>query len=228
MSPRHERRPPRVATHFPSLAARQPNANVYMFVEDVKLGIMPLKAIRGSETFSVEMSGRDDHVESATSMLRSLARHECYRLEDLVSETVRSIALRLSWRGSAVHEIISVNEPIQGYVLHAFTTERLVRCFGLYIQLIPKSDRNLWKRRYVVLRDRDVWEVRVPDSLGGAYGYHAILKQLARFDDLHPQFWREELAKGDMPRYFDLQRYVRETEIYYASYRQMGLGSTRP
>lgn len=215
---RHKSHTPQVATYFPSLhQGGYVDANVHMFTEDVRLAVMPIggKSSEVSE-FAVEIQGSSQQIDYATALLKSLAQYEGYGLEELLSNAVEGVASRLAWRGLAVYEIIRDEENDNAYLLHNFTSERLFHVFGRYVQVIPKADRDLWGKTYVVIPEKDIWEVSIPKPLGGHRGYRTILRGLARFQHLGPPFWRNDLSKLNQPAHFDFQRYVREADIFYS------------
>ena len=100
--------------------------------------------------------------------------------------------------------------------MHSFTSQRLFHAFGRYIQIIPKADRDLWGKSYVIVPEEDIWDVAMPEVLGGYRGYRAILRRLARFQLLGPLFFQTELTRQGWPAHYDFQRHVREAEFFEA------------
>ena len=218
--PYEELKTPRVAKHFPSLTEDDNiSTNIYMFVEDVQLAIMPIGGeSRLSPNFTVEIQANPDHKTLAVTLLGSLNRDEyaMHSLEKLLSTSVEEIARELSWNGCSVYEIVRDEDNDGGYLLHYFTPRRLLRVFGRYIQIVPKADRSLWKKAYFIIPKTDVWEIAMPKELGGCRGFRAMIKNLSRFQHLTPSFLINNLSRQEWPAHYDSQRYVRETEFFEA------------
>ena len=212
---------PRVATHFPSLSRKSDlNPNVHMFMQDVQLSIMPIRGkSRLAPDFSVEMQSRTDHKTRVRAILKSLTsidEHSKPSLEELLSTLVEELARNLVWNGRTVHEIIRDAENDEAYLLHSFTFRRLLHIFGWYIQIIPRADRKLWNKARVIIPKQDIWDIAMPKELGGCRGYRKILKKLARFQNITPSFFTEELRKQGFPEYYTPERYVQETKFFVA------------
>lgn len=204
---------PRVAKRFASLSDGDPNAEVVMFVEDVQLGIMPID--NAASGFSVQLDGRPEQVQGAVAILESLCpgEYEGMSLKELVSTVVVHVAESLAWDGRAVYEIDRIGR--QGYgLLPEFTSRRLFRAFGQYIQVVPRADRVMWKRAFFRIAARDVWDVRMPRELGGARGYRTMLNRLGQFGHLSPSFLLRKSKDGSWPKHYDFLRYVGETEFF--------------
>ena len=206
---------PRVARYFPSLTeeTNHRNTNVYMFVEDVWLAVMPIRGeSRLAPNFSVEIRGNPDHETRAIAILKSLSSRDGdsgSSFERLLSASVGDLAHKLAASGRAVHEIIRDKDNGEAYQLYGFTSGRLFRAFGRYIQMIPKADRKLWNKARVIIPKQDIWDIAMPKGLGGCRGHRAILKKLARFQHFSPSFFRKELSERGFPAYYDDQRYRR-------------------
>ena len=213
---------PRVATHFPSSLREEanPNTNVYMLVEDVQLAVMPIGGeSRRSPNFSVEIQSSSEHKTRAIAILKSLISRNGYSrhsLEELLSASVAELARKLAWHGRAIHEIIRDVENGEACLLHGFTPRRLFRAFGRYIQIIPKDDRRLWNKAYVIIPKKDIWDIAMPKVLGGCRSYCAMLRKLARFSPLGPSFLTDESSEQEWPAHYAPQRYVQETKFFEA------------
>ncbi len=207
-----------VATHFPSLREEGVrSSNVRMFTDDIQLSVMPIGGKPHKATgFTVEAKGGVEHVNRAIVILKSLTRHDRHGWAELLSDAVEVIARQLAWHGRAVHEIVRNEEDKEACRLHSFTSRRLFHAFGRYIQIIPKADRDLWEKSYVIVPEKDIWDVTMPKVLGGYRGYRAILWWLARFRHLGPLFFQDELSRQAWPAHYDFQRYVRETKFFEA------------
>jgi len=215
----------RFAAHFPSLrTARDLNLGVHMFIQDVHLGIIPIGAGRGGRSnYSVNISGGSNEQKRVVTLLECLARRDRHSLEDLFSDALEAIVLRLAWHGRAAYEIVHDKGDASAYLLHDFTPQRLFGVFGYLLQIIPKQDRDLWGKTFTLAPSRDIWLISLPKLLGGSRGYRATLKKLGKFDTLGPRFWRNDLERSSVGTHFEFVKYVRESEIYtFRSTRRWG------
>lgn len=205
---------PTVATHFPSLS-RGPdiNQNVHMFTQDVQLAVTPIGGrTEKHKEFAVTCEGSDEEKEKAEQLIREIARYDRHGFTEVVCDAVDEIARHLSWEGCAVFELIRGDDG----ELHicGFTSKNLWRLPGYYLQVIPRGDWSLWKKKLIIVPSRRIWYLEMPPALGCRRGYKAILRQLKRFERLGPKFWREDLERGAPSSEFDFQRYTLDSDIY--------------
>ena len=213
----HGKRKPKFVSHFPSLSRyRDIDPTSHMFTEDVHLAVMPVggRTEKCSE-FSVQFEGPEPEQERAIALCGSLGQYERHYPVALVCDTVHEIAMHLAWQGRAVHEIIPDSDEPRKYYLQSFTTKRLFRVPGYYVQIIPLKDYKLVKQWVIMARSKDIWDVSVPTILGGAWGYRWTLSRLRRFNHLGPKFWRSDLERQVQTKRFNFQEYVMNAEAYY-------------
>lgn len=214
---RQRRIKPTVATHFPSLSGRfDRNPNVHMFTEDISLAVMPIGGRTDKhKDFSISFNGSNsDECERAKRLIGTISRYDKHDEKAMVCDAVEEIARHLAWEGCAVHEIIC--EEDSEIDLHGFTSKRLVKLPGYFLQLIPRQDWDLWKKKFVIIPAKAIWYVEMPVGLGGRAGYRRILSRLKKFEHIGPKFWRKQLESGDPKINFDFQEYVRNSAIYYS------------
>lgn len=213
---------PRVVSRFPSLRENaNPNPKLYMFIEDLRVGIMPISGgLRRAPGLSVALRGSSEHKTRATRMLESLAStyaESRNSTEELLSDSLADLAYKLAGGGRTVHEIIRDKTTGTACQLYNFTCQRLYRMRGKYIQLIPKADRRVWNRTnkaYVIVPSEDIWDLSMPQELGGIRGYRKILKKLDRFPYPAPSFLADEVSEQQSNVYYDLESYVREVQLF--------------
>ena len=206
---------PTVATHFPSLS-RDPvtNATIHMFIQDVQSAVMPIGGIAEEhKDFAVNLVGGTEDRERAKGLIGEIGRHDRYDVAEMVCDAVNEIAQHLAWEGCAPYEIIRSDDGL--HHIWGFTSKRLWKLPGFFLQVIPRGDWDLWMKKVVVVPASRVWYLEIPSPLGGREGYRRILKRLRRFEHLGPAFWRGDLEHGIQSGDFDFQRYVRNSEIYY-------------
>jgi hypothetical protein len=215
MSKRRNRQErPTVATHFPSLSrGNDINQNVHMFTQDVQLALMPIGGrTEKHKEFRVTLEGSQGEREKAEQLIGEIAEYDGHDLAGMVCDAVEEVARNLSWKGCAVFEIIRDDDSQH---IWGFTSKGLWKLPGYFLQIIPRGDWDLWKKKYVVVPASKIWYLEIPPSLGGRKGYKNILRRLRRFERIGPEFWRKDLERGIQSTGFDLQRYMRNGEIYY-------------
>ena len=215
-------RTPRVVSHFPSIRENaKPNPKLSMFVQDLRSGIMPISGgLRRAPNFAIALRACSAHKTRAIKMLESLdstyadSRNST---EELLSDSLADLANKLAAGGRTVHEIIRDKRTGAACQLYNFTCRRLFRMPRKYIQVIPKADRGMWNktnRTYVIVPVEDIWDISMPQVLGGLRGYRKILKKLARFPYPAPSFLVDEVSEQRRNVYYDLERYVREVQLF--------------
>lgn len=101
---------PRAVSHFPSLSNMDDiNPTIHTFMEDVYIEVMPLSGRFRQRDHFVELRGNPEDKSRAIAILQSLIRSGAYGssdLRNLLSDSVRNIAINLAWHGRVVYEII--------------------------------------------------------------------------------------------------------------------------
>jgi len=205
---------PSMASHFPSLSnGPDIDPDAHMFTRDIPLAIMPIGGrTEKQENFTVEFIGEESDCEKAKSIIGELGEFDKYDFTATVCDAVDYIARHLSWEGQAFYEIIKDNEQIY---IHGFTSKNLLKIIIWYLQIIPPGDWDLWKRKFVFINKKRIWNVKIPRELGGTSGYKRILKRLRKYNHLGPSFYRQDLERGLGTKNYDFPKYVRNCEIYF-------------
>ena len=202
------------ATHFPSLSrALDINQNVYMFTQDVPLGVMPIGGrTQEDKHFSVTLEGDNSACERALRLLVEIGRHDRRDPKKIVCAAVHEIAQNLSWSGCAVFEI--VKDDAGDPHMFAFTSNRLFRIASYFLQIIPRGDWDFWKKKFVLVPANRIWCVVIPPELGGKTGFKGVLRRLRRANYLGPKFWRKDLELGIQSKTFNFESHLRSNEVY--------------
>ena len=201
---------PRSVRAFPmhSRGEREIMASAMAFRHHITTGIMPSVGMGDVPSgFSAKIAG--DEGARAVPLVSSVSEWSRYDDSESICGAVTGIAQSLAAQGRIVHEIL----PEMGgdsYCLRRFTTQRLVRVPGRYVQFVPREDRR-WENSpaVVFLRSRDVWEISMPPELGGARGHARLLRQLGRREPAGPKFFMRGLEKQKPPKHFDHGEYMR-------------------
>ncbi|OGA53221.1 MAG: hypothetical protein A3F74_07055 [Betaproteobacteria bacterium RIFCSPLOWO2_12_FULL_62_58] len=185
-----------------------------MFTEDVHLGLMPIGGrTEKHKEFAVSLQGSEDECEKTRGLIGEIGRYDTHDLAEMVCDAVEEMARHLAWEGCAVYEIVLDDDGAPH--VWSFTSKGLWRLPRWFLQVIPRGDWDLWKRKWTVVPASRIWYVDMPSILGGRTGYRRVLKRLGRFEPLGPQFWRKDLERGQQSKNFDFQGYVRQSEIYF-------------
>lgn len=215
---------PRIAKSLSNLTEKvNCNPNLSMFLEDIQLGIMPI----GGESdwapdFAVDIQVGPNDEPRVLEILESLPRRYQYggyswrNLEELLSDAVEKFALELVWAGCSVHKIFWDEKGEGVYRLQNFTYEWLFRAFGKCIWIIPKAVRHLYDKAYSVVPMKDIWDIVMPKELGGYRDYRGMLRNLARFPDVAPSFFVDQLSRQEWPANFDPQLHEPERALFVA------------
>lgn len=191
-----------------------------MFVQDVHIAVMPLGGrFSSSRDYSVEIQGGPEQQFQAIVILKSLTSDNLNGRPDpkeLLSDSVNHIAHYLASCGRSVYEIIRAKENDEAWRLYSFTDKRLPCVFGWYIQRVPKRDKHWLKQSYVRIPKEDIWEIEMPEALGGYRGYRKIIKKLIRYTQIVPSFLIDEMSNQKFPAYFNINNYRMEKELFIA------------
>jgi hypothetical protein len=213
--PHHPQAEPTVARYFQSLGRDrfENNLSVHMFTEDVHLAVMPIGGRSQKQNkFSVTLDGSKEGCEFTEKIIRNIAQYDRHGIEKIVCDAVDEIAKHLSWEGCAVYELLPCEDDVP--YPHSFTSKNLIKLGPWFLQIIPKGDWALWKKKWVLIPGTKIWRIEMPPTLGGEKGYLNILNELKRFDSLGPEFWQNNLGNSKKTKDFDFQRYIRSVEIY--------------
>lgn len=178
------------------------------------MAVMPIGGrTEKHKDFAVSVVGNAGDQEKAQQLIGEIGRYDRHDMAGMVCDAIDEIARHLAWEGCAAYELIRGADGLQH--IWGFTSERLWKLPGFFLQSVPRGDWDLWKKKVVVIPASRVWYLEIPSALGGRKGYGSVLRRLRRFEHLGPDFWRKDLKHGVQSRDFDIQRYARNSEIYY-------------
>jgi hypothetical protein len=203
--------------------ARQSGSHYwYMFVEDVRLHIMPVGGHSSAHgNFAVELL--PDTQELRRTLGRVFLGRDRYRfsswdpfpsaITQTISDFISDTASILVSRGVAHFEIVRESLPQrQPRTAAAKSPERsdneiffcpaiipgtVVRIPGFYVQRVP---RNEWARtgmKAVLLPARTVWTLRIPLELGGPRRHIKLLDTLVKSSQPLPNFVIQSMMHGE-------------------------------
>ena len=100
--------------------------------------------------------------------------------------------------------------------MSAFTTKRLFRLPGFFLQIQPKEERRFAGKSLFLARSRVVWIVSMPKALGGTSGYSRMCRRLSRFSLAGPRWAPEAITKEAETVRYDFAEHRRRRELYWA------------
>lgn len=211
---------PRFAYFFPSERGMDNeyyrNTNIHMFTEDLSLAIMPIggRSIN-NQNFEAHIQGDLKSIYSVREMLKSISsRRHYHRDQDLICSAVTEIVKHMALDGFENYEILTDGDL---YKLHPFTKKHTYFFFGLIFQAIPKADRETFKRSYSIGLNRHIWNISMPEQLGGKSGYCKLLKKISKFSDTGPEFFTRSLMRGEGLKNYDAKSYDKSKKAYFWS-----------
>ena len=187
--------------------------NIMVFCQQAVTGIVPIGMERVSPDFSAKIVGSGNERARVISIMSSVSQWSRGDDSEVICGAVTQIAEFLAAEGRLLHEI-QLEIGGDWHRLCGFTSQRLFRVPGWYIQLVPREDRHCEDSPPVVfLRSHDVWEISMPPELGGALGHAYFLRQLGRHEPTGPKFFQRGLEKQNLPKYFNLSEYTRAEQV---------------
>ena len=207
---------PKFVNHFPSLSGSYSNsAYVSMFRQDISLAVMPIGGKSENDNFAVTIEGTASDCERAKQLLGEIKSHYTNEIEGLVCSAVEEVVLCLIWDGCAVFEIFNDENNIKH--VQRIPAKCLRRLFGFYIQSIPRNDRQNWQKGQVAVPANRVWNLEMPENLGGKRGFITALRRLKKFERPGPEFWLQNLILEGKISNINFRQYVRHAHIYRRS-----------
>lgn len=204
-----------MATHFPSLSqADDISSEAYMFIQDIQLAIMPIGGRSKQKKFSIKFKGKSPESDKAKKLIRQLAQFESYDDTEMLCDVVDNIVKNLVWDGQAYYEILKHKNNTY---LNRFTPKNLRKFFKWYIQIIPFTDRNTWKRKFSIINKKKVWKLEIPKSLGGKKDYQKIMNKIGKYEGFGPDFATKKMKSGEFENSYDFLNYRKNYKIYINS-----------
>jgi hypothetical protein len=216
MNKKRPKRMPLMAQYFPSLSETfDVHQYVHMFTEDIHLGIMP---IRGSSErhneYNAIINGSESDIELITRICLSLSEYNHhYESNKLIADAVETIARNLSWAGIAFYEIVNDKDDSSCPYLQWFTTKRLFKIPGHFVQILPKPESLQFKRKFTIINSSRVWKVTMPPELGGEHEYIKILKTIKKTNSLTPKFAQKDMGLFYTTPGYDYKEYNRNHDV---------------
>lgn len=202
-------------TYFPSLSRDHgDNLSTDLFKQDIKFDVMPSGGITDiRNNFTVTLKGDQRECERVRQLIAGNRTYGRYDPTFDFIRAVEEVVQNLVREGSAPHEVICDENGL--HHITSFTSNRLWRLPGCYLQVIPRGDWEFWNRKFTIVPADRIWQINMPSALGGRRGYKRILRRLGKCKDIsHKSIQQDLIEHEDKRRYFEFQRYLRIFDIY--------------
>lgn len=202
---------PVLTVHFSAdpKAFEDMNMDEHGFREDVANGVTPYFMYRDRPKLTAEIDG---DAAQATLILKDLGNDSAYDATEQLCDAISEVASVVSWSGRGVFEIC---QDETGATRLVTIPDKGLWVFPFYcVQAIPKRDRERLKRHFNIVRTSKLWIVNMPRSLGGHWGFRAILRQLRSASNMGPMFFRRDIATYLGGSVYSFKDYTHALNVY--------------
>jgi hypothetical protein len=188
----------------------------HMFEQDVQM-IGHFSPSRRSEPV-FRLDGPEEHRAKALALCGSLAGDRGRWPEENVARAIEKIVLYLAHYGRGLFEIV-VEPEESALSLAPFSPDYAWSLPFCYLQVAPPATWGDLSQKYAVLRRGVVWRVDMPRELGGRAGFRRVLKGLAEWPSLGPEFYQSDIERGQFSKEFVFGDYRRayQVQLYRAT-----------
>lgn len=188
-------------------------SKVRMFVEDLRLYIVPYSVGEEEGRNQIRVAGGSDGARDQVAVLFDAEGHR--DVDDYVDRFIRDLMWPLAHEGRAIYEIVAGTlegrEDSDLYRLKRLPPGPVIRAGSSYLQFIPPRVRQSGQR-WVRIPSNDMWDVRLPSSLGSPRRQKHLIRKLRQLSSPAPQFAIADLQRAGRIGY-DVQTYWRESEM---------------
>lgn len=177
----------------------------YMFSEDVHNSVLPISQHYSKrKNYSIVLNPPDKRIEEL--LLKIFVSQEGYQhsnMTEAIGDFVQEIAGLLAYWGSIYFEVNpsikqnsnstsdSMFAPFRLLRIHG----RILKVFSSYLQIIPKQFWSESKRPFELIPSKSIWEVTIPQVLGGRKKHNQMMKSLRFASMTIPEFVNDQMSK---------------------------------
>lgn len=207
----------------------------HMFIEDMRLGIMPIGWQPKKYSFKCELIPSSNEVEKI--IIDALPTHhgKPHYFTEAICDFVEKVAHILLYYGKAFYEIVYVYEDvkkdkIKGFKLANISNNNIKNLLGFYWQYIPKEvmeyraqersfigqESNTQEgKRLIWLPKKFIFNLSFPIQLGGKTGLKSILSGLGwASQETIPKFYMKDMEIQKQPKGYDFSTYRNNQDIF--------------
>lgn len=206
---------PKLASFFYSLKTHHREHHLYahMLREDIVTGIMPLGGrSRRHPNFAASIQGAENEIITAKDLIASFSEKGTSDLNEIISRAIEEIARSLSWASCSLYEIVNSQKSLS---IHPVSSRRTFRLPFYTFQVIPGTDKQTSRSKFLYQSNRYIWSISIPEALGGAKGYRKMITRLEKIPPAStPQFVMQELENRAQPSIFDFSEHLALHTLY--------------
>lgn len=170
----------------------------HMFIEDVKLSIVPIGGRVSKKEFNISLEPSDQKVQQIIEKALSPDRYH-HDLAGTICDFIADCAVRLLVYEKVVYEIVylseSENRKTVGFELVQINPYTLVHRGNSVCQFLPEEhSKKLRERRCLELRPDRILTFRLPMNVQGKLDH--MMESMRTLNLTSPDFFMKELAAG--------------------------------
>jgi len=146
---------------------------------------------------ALRLEGAEEEITKANLLCASLAGDRHYRQEENISGAIENVILHLAYHGRALFETVPDPED-SALSLSSFNPDYVWNLLFIYLQVAPRWSWRDLDRKFALLKKSAVWQVDMPQELGGAQGFRKTLQEMSAWSSLGPEFYQEDLKRGQL------------------------------
>ena len=191
----------------------------HMFIEDVKLGIMPIGGRASKEEFNISLDPPDPNVQQIVEKAISSDRYH-HGLAGIICDFIADCAVYLLIYETVTYEIVYLSEPkngkIVGFELVQVNPFTLVQRGSSLLQFLPdEHTRQLSERRSIELKPERILTFKLPNRFQGRMDQ--IMESLAILSvPTAPEFFMKDLATGSKTIPYEVKTHMHMHNIALA------------
>jgi len=178
----------------------------HMFIEDVKLRIMPIGGRASKKEFNISLEPPDTEVQKIVENAISPDRYH-HDLAGIICDFVSDCAVNLLIYETVTYEIVYLSEPkngkIVGFELVQINPFTLVQRGNSLSQFLPDEHaKQLSERRCIELKPERILTFKLPVNIQGKMDQ--IMESMRILSLTSPDFFMKELAAGFRKTLYDV------------------------
>lgn len=181
----------------------------HMFIEDVKLRIMPIGGRVSKKEFNISLDPPDPKLQQIIEKALSPDRYH-HDFAGIICDFVADCAVHLLIYETVTYEIVYLSEPKKGktvgFELVQINPYTLVRRGNSLLQFLPNQhDKQLSKRRCIELKPERILTFKLPVNIQGKMDQ--IMESMRILNLTSPDFFMKELATGFRKTPYDVAKH---------------------
>lgn len=197
-----------------------PSFYSHMLIEDLHLGIMPIRLGRKESAFKVELRADKDGLNEMICEALSSKYGTQNDISEALCDFIDTVAHTIGYYGEAFYEMVyffdESKTKISNFILSRVPNSTIKNAHLFYWQFIPK---NILRReeesnkRFVFLKNNEIVRFSMPQQLGGALQHKFMLRQLKYLGrETIPEFMKNAKSYEDYQSFFNFSTYAKSKD----------------